>query len=383
MSSKLTKPAELMTCLSSDLLRAIALFAVRSLRGLCVLRLVNRRLHAALNHPVVMSKLLAYVRSPLLLFRLHQLPVGGLRRLQLHTTKGLKPGQLPTLKSLTSLSVSGCHALAAVESLHLPPTLTALDLSFCTNLKCLAGVELLVHLHSLDLSFVHGFGPLPALPTSLRELSLSFSNVTDLTVVSGLSELTHLNLSGCSELLDSALLCVSSLSKLAHLNLTGCVGLRDLAPLSSVQSLQVLNLTNCHVQDLRPVSKLPHLTRLELTNCEGVRSLDGVPPRLHTLNLNLSAACADVQGLSKLIGLRVLHLAGSHVQDLRALEHMPQLESLYVWTCEKLQDSCLQSLKNLTGLRLFDVYQCDGITALGLKSLGIGLKKLKITVRFS
>jgi len=325
----------------------------------------------------VMSKLLVCVRSPQLFSRLRG-PFSALQRLKLDTTEGLGPFQLRALKALTSVSVSGCHVLAAVDSLHLPTALTGLDLSFCTNLKRLAGLEQLVLLRSLDLSFVHGFGSLPVLPTSLRELSLSFSNVPDLVAVSSLAELTHLNLSGCSELTESALLSVSGLLKLVHLNLTGCAGVRDLAPLSAVHSLQVLNLSHCHVQDLRPLSKLTQLARLDLTHCESARSLEGVPPGLCALNLNFSAACADTEGLNRLRALRVLHLAGDRVQDLCALQNMQRLETLYVWTCEKLRDPCLQSLKDLKGLRLLDLYQCDGITTCGLESLRVVLKKLKI-----
>jgi hypothetical protein len=234
----------------------------------------------------------------------------------------------------------------------------------------------------LDLSFVHGFGTLPALPPTLRELSLSFSNVTDLLVVRSLTALTHLNLSGCSELPDAALCCVACLPALVYLNLTGCTQLRDLAPLSTISSLQTLNLTNCHVQRLQPLSSLVKLSRLELTNCDGVRSLVGVPP-VRTLILNFSAACADVQGVRQQVGLRTLHLAGDHVADLCALDGMVNLEHLYVWTCGRLTDHCLQTLHTLSTLTHFDVYNCDGITAKGLQALRASNHNLKITVRCS
>lgn len=213
-------PPRLLAALPSDLLRLISLFAVRSLGELCFLRLMNRRFYDVLNHPFVMSNLLAHVRFPRML-RLRGSPFNALRRLHLTTTEGLQPFQLQTLKSLTSLSVSGCHTLSTVHFLHLPTTLTALDLSFCTNLQCLQGLEQLVHLRSLDLSFVHGFGTLPALPPTLRELILSFVNVTELVVLCSPPALTHLNLSGCSELSDAALRYVACVPALVHLNLTG------------------------------------------------------------------------------------------------------------------------------------------------------------------
>lgn len=372
-------PQRLPAALPSDLLRLISLFAVHSLGGLCLLRLVNRRFYSVLNHPLVMSNLLARVRFPRML-RLRGSPFNALRRLHLTTTEGLQPFQLQTLKFLTSLSVSGCHTLSTVHSLHLPTTLTALDLSFCTNLKCLQGLEQLVHLRRLDLSFVHGFGTLPALPPTLRELILSFINVTDLVVLRSLPALTHLNLSGCSELSDAALRYVACVPALVHLNLTGCTQLRDLAPLSTMSSLQTLNLTNCYVQNLQPLSTLAKLSRLELINCDSVRSLAGVPP-LHTLNLNFSAASRDIQGLRRQVSLRTLHLAGDHVADLCALESMVNLEHLNVWTCGRLTDHCLQTLHALPQLTHFDVYSCDGITSQGLKTLCAAHPNLKITVR--
>lgn len=372
----------------TDLVRAILLFVVKSVQDWSSLRLVCRHFNAALGHPIMLSQCVVQLESPMLP-NLGPL-CKGVRHLQL-TTLGQGSNVNGTddrtddrtdcqaLVSLRSLTLSGCDTLCTLSSLLLPPSLRVLDLSFCTNLKCLQGLDQLQDLRSLDLAFVHAFGRLPALPPSLQELGLSFSNITDLAAVANLPNLLRLDLSGCSELSDTMLNNLQALVRLTDLNLTGCVGLRNLSPLGGLLALQNLNLSNCYIQDLEPLSTLGSLSRLELANCDRLTNLRGIP-NIHTLNLNF----CTTDGLERLYkSLRELHLAGSDVFDLRAVSGLHQLERLYVWTCERLDDGCVSPLRFLTNLKLFDVYQCDGITTAGLRALCEHNPDLNITFRCS
>lgn len=381
--SRRPKPLAL---LPADLVRAVGLFAISSIEEWHLLRLVDRHFRAALAHEMTMSRFLLQIESSATLCKLGTL-LKGVRRLQLNTLSTSSHHDFRGLTSLRSLTLSGCDTLRTVDCLHLPPMLHTLDLSFCTNLKCLKGLSSLAELRSLDLAFVHGFGGrLPPLSPTLRELGLSFSNVTDLHVVQDLPNLTRVDLSGCSELSDTMLANLAALTKLADLNLTGCAQLRDLWPLAALKSLQTLNLSNCGIQDLRPLSSLASLSRLELANCEQVLSLTGIPP-VRTLNLNFCPALRGRVGLpnllSELANLRELHLAGDQVLDLCVATMVPKLERLFVWTCERLDDRSLDALRVLPCLKLFDVYQCDGITAAGLRRLAARHAGIKINFRCS
>jgi Leucine-rich repeat (LRR) protein len=358
------------------LVRGISLFVINSLQDWSLLRLVNRHFNAALGHPIMLSYCAVQIESPLLL-NLGPL-CKGIRNLHLTTLEGSNI-DCQALVSLRSLTLSGCDTLCAMSSLLLPLSLQHLDLSFCTNLKCLQGLNQLQNLRSLDLAFVHGFGRLPPLSPSLRELGLSFSNIRDLAAVAALPNLSRLDLSGCSELSDTMLNNLQALLRLTHLNLTGCVRLRNLSPLGGLPTLKNLNLSNCHIQDLEPLSTLGSLSRLELANCDKLANLHGIP-NVRALNLNF----CTTDGLGSLgESLRELHLAGSDVFDLRAVIKLPKLERLYVWTCERLDDSCVSSLHLLKNLKLFDVYQCEKITTAGMRALCAHNPDLHIAFRCS
>jgi hypothetical protein len=123
------------------------------------------------------------------------------------------------------------------------------------------------------------------------------------------------------------------------------------------------------------------LSRLELANCDRVLSLAGIP-LVEVLNLNFCPATrAGLSLASEMANVRELHLAGDQVPDLCAVAAAPKLERLHVWTCERLVDSSLNSLHALPCLKLFDVYQCDGITTAGLRRLAASHAGLRINFR--
>jgi internalin A len=100
--------------------------------------------------------------------------------------------------------------------------------------------------------------------------------LTDLSVLSGLTALTSLDLSYCGRLTDLSVL--SGLTALTSLNLSGCEQLADLSVLSGLTALTSLLLNGCcevtNFAPLRPM--LDHLKRLSLHNC----SFDDLDPAL-------------------------------------------------------------------------------------------------------
>ena len=87
------------------------------------------------------------------------------------------------------------------------------------------------------------------------------SGLTDLTLLSGLTNLTTLNVSGTG-LTDLTLL--SGLTNLTTLNVSG-TGLTDLTPLSGLTNLTTLNVSGTGLTDLTPLSGLTNLTALDVS----------------------------------------------------------------------------------------------------------------------
>jgi len=121
--------------------------------------------------------------------------------------------------------------------------------------------------------WVKGQAELNALRPSTRRLRLLCrGDVADLTPLSGLSNLTSLDISRCAGVTD--LTPLSGLSNLTSLFISGCVGVTDLTPLKGLPNLTSLDISGCAgVTDLTPLSGLSKLIWLDLSGCERVVDL--------------------------------------------------------------------------------------------------------------
>jgi hypothetical protein len=169
--------------------------------------------------------------------------------------------------------------------------------------------------------------------------------VTDLKALSGLTELTTINI---SETKATNLRPLSELTGLKSLFLPDTV--TDLSPLSGLTGLTSLGLGN-QVTDLSPLSGLIKLT-----------------------NLQLPDTVTDLNPLSGLIGLTSLGL-GNQVTDLSPLSGLTGLTSLNISETKATNLSPLSGLIKLTNLQLPDtVTDLSPLSGLiGLTSLGLSV----------
>jgi Leucine-rich repeat (LRR) protein len=221
----------------------------------------------------------------------------------------------------------------------------------------------------LDSTSVTDVSPLSEL-IQLETLYLTGTQVTDLSALSGLTQLKELyltetqvtDLSALSGLTQLTLLslsgtqvtdlsALSGLTQLKELNLSG-TQVTDLSALSRLTQLKELNLSGTQVTDLSALSRLTQLTRLSLSGTQ-VTDLSALSGLTQLKELNLSGTqVTDLSALSRLTQLTLLYLTGTQVTDLSALSRLTQLKELYLSETQAIDVSCLQHLNNLRIFRL-------------------------------
>lgn len=188
---------------------------------------------------------------------------------------------------------------------------------------------------------------------SLANLDASRRDITDLTGIEQLSQLTHLNLERNQ--------------------------ISDVTLLASLTRLTVLRMARNPIGDFTPLLELTDLTDLVVgrdptSDLVPLISLLSSLPRLTTLEL-YEGKISDVSPLSGLTELTSLAVAYNQISDLRPLANLRQLTSLSLTNNEISDVSPLSNLTQLTRLVL-DYNQIGDFTPLAgltdLTHLGLG-----------
>ena len=137
----------------------------------------------------------------------------------------------------------------------------AVELQYTTisDLAPLAGVPHLKSLRCISSSALKDISALSQLP-ELEHLQLSATRITNVEPLAGLRELTVVYLDS-TDVAD--LRPLSELTRLRELNLDS-TDVADLTPLSNLSSLELLDLDYTEIQDLTPLARLPRLSVLSL-----------------------------------------------------------------------------------------------------------------------
>ena len=184
--------------------------------------------------------------------------------------------------------------------------------------------------------------------TDLSELDLSDNAITDLGPLAGLTGLEVLNLSGNG---IEDLWPLAGLTSLEVLKLSGN-GITDLHPLAGLTGLEVLDLSGNQIEDLWPLAALPGLEVLDLAG-NGIEELWPLAGLTALERLNLSDnGIEDLWPLAGLTGLEVLLLDRNRVADVLALSQLAGLANLGL-SGNRIAD--LGLLSELGGLRRLDL----------------------------
>jgi hypothetical protein len=173
------------------------------------------------------------------------------------------------------------------------------------------------------------------------------------------NQITHLSLTGCTELK-----CLPDLSQWLHLTtlyLMQCTGLHgydSINGLNGLSQLETLWLDGCTGLDRLPDLKTLHsLTTLDLIDCTGLHGEEAL------------------RGLTELSSLRSLNLTGcTRLNRLPDERILTSLHELYLGDCNGLNEpDIFRALSKLTSLGILDVSNCNWLTK---KQLAILRKKL-------
>ncbi|XP_043293938.1 leucine-rich repeat-containing protein 29-like isoform X3 [Cervus canadensis] len=352
-----------------------------------------------------------------------QQALSGLRELSLASLRDLADLSFNRLSScapcLERLSLAYCHLtfqLGPAWGSTDPQDSSPSQLSFRNLLRFLK--ERAGRLHALDLSgtglppeALRALGQVAGL--QLQELSLHSCRDLSTEAVAALCHqqpgLTSLDLSGCSELADGAVLAVSrGLRHLRHLSLRKLQRLTDAgcSALGGLRELQCLDMAECclvrgqelaqslgsvrgpppllaslslaYCSSLKPqgpsLLMLQALRELDLTACSKLTdaSLTKVLrfPQLRQLSLSLLPALTDRALVAVAKGCPSLErLALSHCSLLsdhgwaQAASSWPRLQHLNLSSCSQLTEQTLDSIgQACRQLRMVDVAMCPGIS---------------------
>ncbi len=205
----------------------------------------------------------------------------------------------------------------------------------------------------------------------LQLLDLTRTLVSDITVLSDLTQLQSLNL-GNTQVSDITAL--SGLRQLQSLDLMS-TSVFDITALSGLRQLQSLELLDTQVSDISVLSGLRQLQSLDLgnTRVSEITSLSGLR-QLQSLDLGHTRV-SDITSLSGLRQLQSLDLGHTRISDITSLSGLRQLQSLdlgHTWVSEITSLSGLTQLQSLDlgHTRVSEITSLSGLTQ--LQSLDLG-----------
>jgi Leucine-rich repeat (LRR) protein len=191
----------------------------------------------------------------------------------------------------------------------------------------LAGLEFAINLNYLSLRYasVSDFSVLSNL-TAVTNLDLSGTPVNDLTPLLGLTNLISLGLAqtGITNCLD-----VSPFNQLTSLTLDNNP-LTNLNALAGLTNLANLSLNNCGINNLSPLARLATLTELSL-NQNPIADFSLIAGLTNLVSLTMeSAQVSNANFVGSLSQLRNLDLAKNRLGNLSGLENLTRLLDLDV-----------------------------------------------------
>lgn len=216
-----------------------------------------------------------------------------------------------------------------------------IDISPLTNLKGLKQLNLHKCNALVDLTPLTKIG-------SLRVLHLPPTTTDEklAQVLAHLPQLEKVILKDCPQITDISL--VAGLTNLMHLEMNYAPKLVDITPLAGLTRLKVLDLKNTRVQDLEALAKLSGLEWLYLSDSKRVNDISPLKnlTNLRILTLNGCNGVRDITALSKLTKLTILNLSGlEEISDISTLSNLTQLRNLYLQRCKKISPTQIRELR--------------------------------------
>ncbi|MFC1736538.1 leucine-rich repeat domain-containing protein [Candidatus Hydrogenedentota bacterium] len=201
----------------------------------------------------------------------------------------------------------------------------------------------------------------------LQVLDLSFNSISNLTPLSGLTDLTSLEL-GYGNLLEAGeadifatdvndiadISPLASLTGLTYLNLGGNPDLQDISPLESLSSLETIAFGSNPISDFSPLASLTNLQALIVVDSgfgDGDISYLADLNSLVAIGILMESGLTDISALSHL-NLETAAFMGTGVSDMSVFANWTDLEMLIMNGASVSNLSPLEGLSDLTTVML-------------------------------
>ena len=223
---------------------------------------------------------------------------------------------------------------------------------------------------SLDLGYggieSSGWTDLPAGLANFKKmktLEVSSWSLKDISSISNLSSLTHLDLACDCENLDA----LSNLKNLKFLDLSNSTSLKNIDAMAKLSNLEELKLPRLLEVKLLPksIGFLTHLTELSLIQWKELPNVDVLANciNLESIKFDGYILGGDLaylpDGLAKIPNLKRIYIELRELQNVDGLANLPNLTTLDLDSCESLQN--VDGLANLPKLTSLDLRRCDKV----------------------
>jgi Leucine-rich repeat (LRR) protein len=207
------------------------------------------------------------------------------------------------------------------------PCLTKVTREFkeCENISLLSKFKHITYLDLTGFSFKNNNLEELQNLNNYKYLNLSYTQITNISVLTQSNNLTYLNLSK-TQITD-----ISSLThnNLTYLNLSNTL-ITDISSLTKSINLTFLNLSNSLITDISSLANCTQLVNLNLASTQ-VQNITCLNKCILLTTLNLSKTLVDnITSIASCTRLKTLYLSNTKVQNITCLSKCILLEELYV-----------------------------------------------------
>ncbi len=185
---------------------------------------------------------------------------------------------------------------------------------------------------------------------NLEVIHFPFQNIADLSPLSECKKLKELHLDQNYVLEDIAPL--STLTELEILQLY-INNIADITPLKNLKKLRVLGIFENPIHDISPIANCVELEELLFGHCDvsNISSLSNLTNLRELWATNCKIV--DINILSNMKNLEWINLSHNNINEIQAFSCLPDIEYLYLDNNE-IESLCgLENLKNISRLRLY------------------------------
>ncbi len=200
-------------------------------------------------------------------------------------------------------------------------------------------------------------------------LTLTDKDIKDLTGLEYAINLNELLLEGPLSSGISDLTPISGLTQLEHLGIGGR-NLSDLSPIANLTNIKNLYLGGNPITDLSPIANFTQLEEIHFDDNVPLNDISVLGDKEHLRIVKMwGVPFVNMSPLANLPNIEIINLCGNEISEIPSLKNAPKLKELYVFGNNVSDVSILQELTNLERLNLRENNITDISPLAGLTNL--------------